>query len=288
MKAPKLIDRPPVRTQFIVFTLFGDYILPREGKIWAGSLLYLLELLGVSERAARSTLSRMSRKGWLISRRQGRRSQYSLTARGWSLLKQGEQRIFEPPFADWDGLWHIVVYSLPEEKRRLRRSLRHNLTWLGFGSLAPGTWVSPHNRKPEVESICRELEATEYVELFSAMHLGHSSDRELVRRCWDLPGLEKQYRDFIRRYQPELHEWKSGSNGSLPDPVECFVRRFWLTHEFQSFPLKDPNLPIELLPPDFAGIQARELFREYRSLLSERANTFVDDVVYGDGYPPKR
>lgn len=282
------VERPPVRTQFIVFTLFGDYILPREGKIWTSSLLYLLELLGVSERAARSTLSRMSRKGWLTARRQGRHSQYSLTARGWALLKQGEQRIFEPPLSNWDGLWHMAVYSLPEEKHRLRRFLRQNLTWLGFGSLAPGTWISPHNRKPEVESLCRELGVMDYVELFSGMHLGHSSDQELVRRCWDLPGLENQYRDFIARYQPEFHQCQSGTNGNIPDPEECFVRRFWLTHEFQSFPLKDPNLPIELLPPGFAGVQARKLFLNYRLLLSDRANAFVDDVIHGDGVPPKR
>jgi phenylacetic acid degradation operon negative regulatory protein len=73
--------------------------------------------LDVSEHAARNTLSRMSRKGWLVARKDGRRSQYSLTPRGWSLLVQGEKRIFEPPFREWDGMWHIVVFSLPEKKR---------------------------------------------------------------------------------------------------------------------------------------------------------------------------
>ena len=52
---------PSIRTQFLVFTLFGEYILPRGGSIWTSSLLSLLERLDVSERAARNTLSRMSR-----------------------------------------------------------------------------------------------------------------------------------------------------------------------------------------------------------------------------------
>src|SRR5690349_6334762 len=86
---------PNVRTQFLIFTLFGDYILPRGGAIWTASLLYLLDLLGVGERAARSALSRMTSRGWLIARKRGRRSQYSLTAQGRALLEQGQRRIFE-------------------------------------------------------------------------------------------------------------------------------------------------------------------------------------------------
>jgi len=46
-----------VSTQFVVFNLFGDYILPHGGSIWTNNLLRLLELLDIGERAARSTLS---------------------------------------------------------------------------------------------------------------------------------------------------------------------------------------------------------------------------------------
>ncbi|HZD55958.1 MAG TPA: PaaX family transcriptional regulator C-terminal domain-containing protein [Anaerolineales bacterium] len=273
-------ERPPVRTQFLVFTLFGDYVLPRGGTIWTSSLLSLLELLGVSERAARSTLSRMSRKGWLTASKHGRRSQYSITAKGWMLLTQGEQRIFEPVFADWDGLWHMVVYSLPEKKRRSRHSLRQGLTWLGFGSLAPGTWISPHNRKVAVRNLCNDLSIQKHVEIFSATHLGFSEDRDMVKQCWDLDDIAAQYHDFIERYWPEYLECRGGEGGEVAIPADqCFVRRFWLTHDFQSFPLKDPNLPTVLLPPDWIGYEARKLFDDYRRLLEEPANRFVDDVV---------
>jgi hypothetical protein len=90
-------ETPNARAQFLILTLFGDYILPRGGTIWTTSLLALLDLLGVGERAARSALSRMSGRGWLVARKQGRRSQYTLTAQGRTLLEQGERRLFEPP-----------------------------------------------------------------------------------------------------------------------------------------------------------------------------------------------
>jgi phenylacetic acid degradation operon negative regulatory protein len=55
-------------SQDMVFTLYGDYLRHRGGKAWTGSLIELLGLFGLSEQAVRSTLSRMSRKGWLESR----------------------------------------------------------------------------------------------------------------------------------------------------------------------------------------------------------------------------
>jgi len=282
----ELTERRPVRTQFLVFTLFGDYVLPRGGTVWTSDLLYLLDLLGVSERAARSTLSRMTRKGWLAARKQGRCSQYTLTPRGWALLKQGEQRIFEPPFSNWDGCWHIVVYSLPEEKRRLRHSLRQSLTWLGHAPLAPGTRISPHNRRLEVENICRELGIQEYVEMFSGMHLGHASAKELASRCWDLTMLEDQYREFIAHHRTAYLQCLEDNDRTFAlKPEECFARRFWLTYEFQSFPLRDPNLPTALLPPGWAGYAARELFEDYRGWLGTRANDFVDAIIKGDDFP---
>ncbi len=275
-----MIERTSVRTQFLIFTLFGDYILPRGGTVWTFSLLSMLERLGVSERAARVTLSRMARKGWLTRQKEGRRARYSLTPRGWALLKQGEQRIFEPPLDNWDGLWHIVVYSLPEKKRHLRRLLRQWLVWLGFGQLTFNTWISPHNRKAEVKNVCSELDVQKYVATFSAMHVGPTRDQDLVQRCWDLTKLESRYQEFIKRFEPEYQACQA--NGGL-SPETCFVRRFWLTHSFQSFPRDDPNLPTVLLPPDWIGFRARQLFETYRRLLEAPSDRFVDEVLNRDG-----
>lgn len=279
------LEARPVRTQFLIFTLFGDYVMPRGGKIWTGSLLYLMGLLGVSERAVRSTLSRMTRKGWIAPKKHGRRSRYSVTGRGQVLLEAGRRRIFEPAFSDWDGNWYLVMYSLPERKRKRRHALRTRLTWLGFGQLAPGTWISAHDRRSELEAFFDDLEVEANVDMFSGSHLGPPSAQELVHRCWDLEGLEAQYQEFIDRYQPEYQRRLEDGNGqNALCHEECFVRRFWLTHEFQSFPLRDPNLPTVLLEEDWAGFTARQLFDDYRQLLGTFAGEFVTDVINGNGY----
>ncbi len=269
---------PSVRTQFLIFTLFGEFIIPRGGSIWTGSLLALLDRLDVGERAARLTLSRMARKGWLSTRKEGRRSQYSLTPRGWSLLVQGGQRIFEPPTREWDGMWQIVVFSLPEKKRSLRHAFRTRLPWFGFGQLAPNMWISPHNRKTEILALCSELNMQDHVEIFSGIHMGPSEDQELVRRCWDLPRLANQYKKFIAKFEKDYLACRN--NGHLPLKMDdSFVNRFWLLHHYQSFPRIDPNLPAALLPSDWIGFKARQLFEDYRGILETPANQFVDEAL---------
>ena len=282
----KKTEQPTTRTQFLIFTLFGEYILPRGGTIWTSNLLDLLGLLGISERAVRSTLSRMSRNGWLVAQKHGRRSQYSLTPRGWMLITQGAERIFEAPISDWNGFWHMVVYSLPEKKRRLRHNLRQRLSWYGFGLLSPGAWVSPHNRNAEVKNMCIELGIQKHVELFSCAHLGLSTDQDLVKRCWDIQALATNYQAFITRYQNEYQQCEQLRDaGSIPSdqlpisPENCFVRRFWLVHDFQSFPREDPNLPMVLLPPDWIGFAARKLFEDYRALLEPYASQYMDAAL---------
>ena len=49
--------------------------------------------------------------------------------------------------------------------------------------------------------------------------------------------------------------------------------------EYRSSPYVDPNLPLELLPDGWLGQRAAQLFQQYRDLLSEKAEAFVDEVL---------
>ncbi len=269
---------PHLQTQFIIFILFGDVIVHQGGRVWTASLLQMLEVLGVSERAARSTLSRMRRKGWLKPERDGRHSAYSLSARGQRIIEEGGQRIFEPRRTDWDGQWYLAVYSLPENKRALRNDLRKRLSWLGFGRLAPGTWISPFNRHADVEGLLDDLNARDFAQLFSGLRLACGADREVVARCWDMKGLNQQYARFIARWAPEYEKCLHAPRGGL-SPAQCFAQRFWITQAYSPFPRLDPNLPPALLPDDWLGAQAAELFTQYRDVLNERATQFIDTAM---------
>jgi phenylacetic acid degradation operon negative regulatory protein len=267
----------------LIFTLFGEYILPRGGSAWTASLLALLRVLGVSERAARSTLSRMSQKSWLASKRVGRYSRYALTRRGKRIVREGEVRIFEPRQTEWDGQWHMLVYSIPENKRALRSKLRTRLGWLGFGHLAPGTWISPIDRQEEVGDLLDDLNAQRYAVYFAGMQLHFATQEEVVRNCWNLPELNRSYATFLKRHEPVFKALREArANGEPNPPAECFRQRFWLTFEFSQFPRRDPNLPAALLPADWLGARASELFTGFHQLLRNPSERFVDKLLESD------
>ena len=78
MPAPTRRSAPPRAIPLIV-TVFGDAVLPFGGRVWLGSLIRLLEPLGVSERLVRTSVYRLAREHWLRADALGRRSDYLLT-----------------------------------------------------------------------------------------------------------------------------------------------------------------------------------------------------------------
>jgi phenylacetic acid degradation operon negative regulatory protein len=182
-----------VRTQDLIFTLYGDYLLHRNSPAWIGSLIELLGTLDISEQAVRSTASRMARKGWLASKKWGRNSYYSLTPKSVELLSEGAQQIFHPPPHEWDGNWYLITYAFSDDLKLLRHRLRKRLSWLGFGQLANGPMISPRNRRGEVQTILDELSVHEYVSYFQAKQINFSADGSLASRCWNLQELSDHY-----------------------------------------------------------------------------------------------
>ena len=269
-----------IRPQELVFTLFGEYLLHCPGRVPVGSLIDLLVPFGLSEGAVRTVLSRMTRRRWLVSGGRSRRGQYALSARGRRLLEAGEARIFHPRWDEpWDGQWYLLAYSIPESRRKLRDRLRVRLAWLGFGSLGNGLWISPHDVDGEVRELARSFRLESRLVSFRGPAAGFTDPAHLVGTCWDVPGINRRYEAFIRRWQPEYDRCRTSVPDGAVDAEECFVLRFRLIHEYREFPLLDPYLPRALLPPDWSGERAVQLFRGLHDLLVAPADGYVDAVL---------
>ncbi len=270
------------RPQSAILTLYGDYALHRGGEIGIGSLIVLLGNFGLSEQAIRSAVSRMCRAGLLKARRLGRKSYYSLTDYGNTLLTEGERRIFQRRDSRWDGSWSVVVYSIPEPRRQARDRLRLELGWMGFGALSEATWISPHSLTREVEDLVRKLDIGEHVHLFTARHWGITDPKRIVSRCWDLDKIHQRYADFLANYQPKLEVHRQRLRaGEVIAPGEYFVERFSLIHEYRKLPFFDPDLPVVLLPEDWLRPRAAALFNKYHDLLADKANEYFNSVFSG-------
>jgi phenylacetic acid degradation operon negative regulatory protein len=265
------------RTQDLIFTLYGDYIVPRGGEAWIGHIIELMSELDTSAQAVRSTLSRMSRKGWLDARREGRHSFYASTPKTEKLVTEGTRRIYQPRQDPWDGRWFILTYTISEDQKHLRHRLRQRLTWLGFGHLGPVTWISPRDLRQEIAQIAEDFDLASQIDLFGGEYLGLPKVGELVDRCWNLQQLNQAYRDFIGHHRAVWQQYQT--EGDTLSSRNAFIRRFLLVHEYRSFPYVDPNLPFELLPDDWLGGDAINLFQNYATLLAPKANNYVDEVL---------
>lgn len=266
------------RPQDLVFTLYGEFLLRRDLPVWVGSLIALLEPLGLTAGGVRTVLSRMTTKGWLRAERRGRRSYYALSERGRRLLEEGEARIYRPEHAaEWDGRWVLLAYSIPEELRWARDRLRERLLWLGFGSLGNGLWISPYDVVDRVGEIGEELGVMAHLEVFRSEHRGFSDQRRLVSQCWDLPAINVGYEGFITRHLAPFRALKA--DPASVAGMDAYVRRFELVHEYREFPMLDPFLPRPLQPGDWAGECALALFQAYHALLSGPSDAWLSAMV---------
>ncbi len=262
-----------MKARSLVFDLFGDYLRYRGGAIRLRSLIALMDCFDVPEATVRVVVARLRKEGWLEARRDGRETEYALTEAAWRLLDEGRDRIFGRATGPWDGQWHMVIYSVPETERALREQLRKRLSWLGFGPLSASVWLSPHDRAGQVRASFADQGAIR-LDSFRARSEGAESDRDMATRCWDLAGLEHDYRELLARHRPRLGGYRSGKVRGR----EALVERMHLIHDYRMFPFRDPDLPPELLPEGWSGRAAHEVFLEAHGLLRAPAEDYVDEL----------
>jgi phenylacetic acid degradation operon negative regulatory protein len=262
-----------MQARSLLFDLWGDYIQHVGGEVWTSTLARYLAEFGISEATLRQALSRMTRQGWLRSRRVSSRSCYSLTERGERRIVEASRRVYHPDNRPWDGQWRILVFALPDRLRSEREDLRRELAWTGFAPLSPSTWISPNPLEDAIDALIQRYGIGDSATLFRSPHLGPTSPQELVRRCWDLEAIQASYDRFIAQWAPRMDRFLA--TGPHPD-AHCFVEKITLVHEFRKFLFVDPGLPQELLPEGWRGLEARRLFERYYGLLDPGARRFMD------------
>jgi phenylacetic acid degradation operon negative regulatory protein len=263
-----------MKPRAIVFDLFGDHLRYHGGAARLQALTELLEVFEIGESTTRVVLARMRREGWFETRREGRQTVYSLTDTSWRLLDEGRTRIFDRQRGPWDGQWRMVIYGAAERDRADRDRLRRMLPWLGFGPLAPATWLSPHPRLDEVARAVASSPATK-VDLLTCRSGSREADREMAARCWELDGLGRVYTAFVDRLAALP---PARTLAGLPG-AEALRLRIELVSAYRTFPFRDPDLPAELLPEGWPGRRAHELFVAAHDALAGPADGYVAEVL---------
>jgi phenylacetic acid degradation operon negative regulatory protein len=248
----------------LLLTVLGEFVLTEGRPVWTATLLDLLADLDVAEKAARQAIMRTADSGWIAGARIGRETRWTLTDAGTRLLKEGTDRIygFAADSRTWDGRWLVLVAAVPENERQLRNRLRTQLGWAGLGSINLTTWVTPRlNREHEAIRVLQGLGLDTGSWSFVAEAGVLGDERSLARTAWDLDAIEARYEDFLdlaARRRPRTDR-------------QALIAQVRLVQEWRRFPLLDPGLPRELLPPRWSGSRAAEVFRERHAAWAPRA-----------------
>jgi phenylacetic acid degradation operon negative regulatory protein len=247
----------------LILTLYGLYAREEHNWMSVGSVVRLMGDLGVDAAGVRSSISRLKRRGVLVSMKAGRTAGYALSDSALEVLHEGDTRIFDRRQVRSSDGFVLVVFSIPESEREKRHTLRTTLSGLGFGTAAPGVWIAPGHLRDEVSRTLERRGLSSYVDLFTAHHEGFSALPEQAARWWDLEGINARYAEFLAQFSDAQARWKRSDDGART-AFEIYVPMLTV---WRRLPYLDPGLPLDLLPEDWNGGRAADLFADLDALL---------------------
>jgi phenylacetic acid degradation operon negative regulatory protein len=258
------VGRPPESLSLgsarsLLLTILGEFVMPAGRPVWTATLVHALSGVGVAEKSARQAILRATTAGWLQSERDGRRVSWTLTAKGRDLINEGAARVFSMSrrTQNWDGRWLILMTSLPEGRREIRRRLYRALQWAGFGNPIGNLWICPHlDREGEARRLIHalELDAVSCAFVGRGLDIG-MDDRSLVQKAWDLDQISAHYATLKKRF---------GKMKPLRGDAMLFAH-IQLVNAWQLLPYVDPVLPNALLPAARADRSAAAALENLRN-----------------------
>lgn len=256
----------------LLLTVLGELVLPAGRPVWTSSLLHVLTGVGVEEQTARQAIARGAAAGWIVGERHGREVRWEITPAGRQLIEEGARRVYSLSVGApaWDGRWLILLITIPQSLRTVRKKLYGALSWAGFGNPTPSVWLTPHpERAAEARRVVVDLGLRDSTLSFTGASTAVGlSDAEIVQRAWDLDGLVAMYDELLRAY-----------DGVRPEPGDpVLLTHIELVSQWQRFPFVDPQLP-EALLPDWIGRRAAAMFQQLRTEWSDDAHARWNEVV---------
>jgi phenylacetic acid degradation operon negative regulatory protein len=274
----------PVHARSALFDVYGDYLPSRDDRAPVAALVRLLATLGIAAPAVRTAISRMVRQGWLEPVRLQEGPGYASTARARQRLADAASRIYRTTSPRWDGAWDLLVLDPGPLKggRAARERVRSGLTFLGYAPLSDTTWISPAPSAEVDEVLVAEGSG------LTRFRAQDPTPAAQAARAWDLEALAASYDEWYSFAMQLVEDPRPWLGGREPRGDErAFAVRSVLVHEWRKFLFSDPGLPDELLPRDWPGRRAANLFADAAYRMLPAASRFVD-VCLSEPTHPRR
>ena len=109
---------------------------------------------------ARTVAGRLARKGYIRFVRRDGKNYVELTEAGARVLdfEKRKAELSNKRKRKWDKRWRMVVFDIPERRKRIRERLRATMRECGFLRLQDSVWVFPYDCEEFIVLLKAELE----------------------------------------------------------------------------------------------------------------------------------
>lgn len=263
-------DRSDISARSVLVTILGDTVAPVGGTVWLSDLIAMAEPFGFNERLVRTSMFRLVSERWVTNERVGRQSRYSLTPFARNEFRVAESRIYHRRDPGWDGEWTLAFVGSEPDGELVR-----HLGWHGFAEISKGVLALPGADLEGTQSVIDDLQVTPAPMLATAQFTdaGPVADIDSFRAGSGLERAEAAYADFVDSYG-----WTRTLHSDLA-PAEAFALRTMLVHDLRRARLNDPELPKQLLPPDWIGDRALALAGPAYASVDAAAWQWVESIT---------
>jgi phenylacetic acid degradation operon negative regulatory protein len=267
--APK--GQTPVMIEEVVSTrTFVLGMVHADGRLIAAEVYDAGGAGGFTIHQLRLCLARLVTEGLLEQTGRGRNGVFTLSPTGRRQLEP-QPEFVQLAFAQdngrapWDGHWHLVTFSIEEDRRVVRNEFREQLLGLG-AALSGAVYVCANDWDELVIATAEELAITDRVTLATANHLrvGRESDpKQIASHLWPLTEIGDRWSEFVREHRGTVDLLSRSAASSLPDQLPSLLAKaIGFVASFQACMEADPLLPPELLPSRWPGAKGRRLLLE--------------------------
>jgi phenylacetic acid degradation operon negative regulatory protein len=262
----RLHERGRPRVWSLVITVFGDAVLPRGGRVALVALQDIMGRLRIEAGALRTAMSRLAADHWVVRERDGRNSFYRLAKEGRHAFDLATRRIYAAGPPAWDGAWTVAI-APPESDAELGERMEE----AGFLRVERSVYLRPQTRNaPDAASALAGM---------LVIHGSSAEHPEAMRMLWPSDEIAAAYRSFVEAHRPLSDALK---RKATMRPLDAMAARTLLLHDWRRIALRDPGLPLALLPKDWPGETARSLARDIYGRLAEPSETWLSE----NGMPP--
>ncbi len=175
--------------------LSAAFLLANGGKNAKETRAGWLEFSG---KRLKETVIRLKKRGLIDCRDIGGEKIFVLTEKGNKKIQRYiiDEMDIEIP-KKWDGIWRIVIFDIPESRRRARQIFAQKLKNLGFHQMQRSVFVHPFECRDEIDFMKEALEIGDYTTCIAAASI---SGDEKIKEFYVKKAGGKREEEAMKKY----------------------------------------------------------------------------------------